>query len=149
MNDGKVFLDTNIIIYAYDTSAGEKHRIARKTMEDLWDSSHGTLSTQVLQEFYVNVTRKIPKPLEIRIAREIVGDLLKWDVVVNDGDSILEAIEIQHRFNFSFWDAMIIASALKGGATTLLSEDLTDGQLLNGLTIRNPFAIGPKNKDKD
>jgi predicted nucleic acid-binding protein len=109
-------------------------------MTDLWTSGNGILSTQVLQEFYVNVTRKIPKPLDLDLARQIVSDLLKWDVVVNGGDSILDAIDIQKRHNFSFWDAMIISSAVTGGAVTLLSEELTDGQIIGGVTIRNPFT---------
>jgi predicted nucleic acid-binding protein len=140
MSGAKTFLDTNIVIYAYDASAGLKHEIARQIMTDLWTSGNGILSTQVLQEFYVNVTRKIPKPLDLDLARQIVADLLKWDVVVNGGDSILDAIDIQKRHNFSFWDAMIISSAVSGGAVTLLSEDLTDGQIIGGVTIRNPFT---------
>ena len=140
MSGAKTFLDTNIVIYAYDASAGLKHEIARQIMTDLWTSGNGILSTQVLQEFYVNVTRKIPKPLELDLARQIVADLLKWDLVVNGGDSILDAIDIQKRHNFSFWDAMIISSAVTGGAVTLLSEDLTDGQIIDGVTIRNPFT---------
>ncbi len=140
MSGDKTFLDTNIVIYAYDASAGLKHEIARQIMTDLWTSGNGILSTQVLQEFYVNVTRKIPKPLDLDLARQIVADLLKWDVVVNGGDSILDAIDLQKRHNFSFWDAMIISSAVTGGAVTLLSEDLTDGQIIGGVAIRNPFT---------
>jgi predicted nucleic acid-binding protein len=140
MSGAKTFLDTNIVIYAYDASAGLKHEIARQIMTDLWTSGNGILSAQVLQEFYVNVTRKIPKPLDLDLARQIVDDLLKWDVVVNGGDSILDAIDIQKRHNFSFWDAMIISSAVSGGAVSLLSEDFTDGQIIDGVAIRNPFT---------
>ena len=140
MKDAKIFLDTNVIIYAYDSSAGIKHEIARQIVADLWTSGQGLLSTQVIQEFYVNVTRKIPKPLTIDLAREIVADFIKWDLVVNDGDSILDAIDIQQRHNFSFWDAMIIGSAVSGGADMLYSEDLTHGQTISGVTIVNPFA---------
>ena len=111
-------------------------------MTGLWSSGTGILSTQVLQEFYVNVTRKIPRPLAIESARQIVADLLKWDLVVNSGNSILDAIDIQERYNFSFWDAMIISAAVAGGADTLLSEDLTDGQVIDNVTISNPFASG-------
>ncbi len=135
----KIFLDTNIVVYAHDTSAGEKHKVAEKLMEDLWNSGLGVLSTQVLQEFFVIVTRKIPKPLDIRIAKEIISNLLKWEVVVNDGDSILDAIEIHFQHRYSFWDSMIIESAMKGGASLLLSEDLPDGQVINGIKIKNPF----------
>ncbi len=139
MRGDKVFVDTNIILYAYDISAGEKHQIAKKILLDLWDSGLGVISTQVLQEFFVNVTQKIPKPLNKRLARDIVSDLLKWDVVVNDGESILEAVEILLRYGYSFWDSLIIEAAIRGSAGALLSEDLTHGRTINGVTIENPF----------
>jgi predicted nucleic acid-binding protein len=139
MADQKVFLDTNIIIYAYDVSAGDKHEIARKIMVDLWDSGLGVISTQVLQEFFVNVTQKIPKLLDKRLTKDILSDLLKWDVVVNDGESILEAVEILFKYGYSFWDSLIIEAAMRSGSEVLLSEDLTHGQIINGLTINNPF----------
>jgi predicted nucleic acid-binding protein len=139
MTDQKVFLDTNIIIYAYDVSAGDKHEIARKIMVDLWDSGLGVISTQVLQEFFVNVTQKIPKLLDKRLTKDILSDLLKWDVVVNDGESILEAVEILFKYGYSFWDSLIIEAAMRSGSEVLLSEDLTHGQIINGLTINNPF----------
>jgi predicted nucleic acid-binding protein len=139
MADQKVFLDTNIIIYAYDVSAGDKHAIARKIMVDLWDSGLGVISTQVLQEFFVNVTQKIPKLLDKRLTKDILSDLLKWDVVVNDGESILEAVEILFKYGYSFWDSLIIEAAMRSGSEVLLSEDLTHGQIINGLTINNPF----------
>ena len=135
----KVFLDTNIIIYAYDTSAEEKHRIANNIMVDLWNSGSGVISTQVLQECFVTITQKILKPLDITIARNIVKDLLTWDVVINAGQCILDAIDIHLKFKYSFWDSMIIQAAIRGGATLLLSEDLSDGQTINGVKIKNPF----------
>jgi predicted nucleic acid-binding protein len=143
MRGDKVFLDTNIILYAYDVSAGEKHQIANKIVLDLWDSGLGVISTQVLQEFFVNVTQKIPKPLNIKLARDIVSDFLKWDVVINDGESIFEAIEILLRYRYSFWDSMIIEAARRSGAELLLSENLRHAQLIDGLTIENPFQTNP------
>ena len=139
MPDDRVFLDTNIIIYAYDATAGMKHEIAKKTVIDLWNSGLGIISTQVLQEFFVASTKKLPKPLDKKLAKEIIQDLLKWEVMINDGESILAAIEIHLRYNYSFWDSMIIESAIKSGALLLLSEDLSDGQIINGVTIKNPF----------
>jgi len=143
MTGDKVFLDTNIIIYAYDVSAGEKHKTAKKTFLELWDSGLGVISTQVLQEFFVNVTQKIPKPLDKRVAKEIMSDLLKWDVVINDGESILEAVEILFRYGYSFWDSLIIEAAIRSGAGALLSEDLSHGQIINDVTIKNPFKTEP------
>jgi predicted nucleic acid-binding protein len=139
MTDGKIFLDTNAIVYAYDTSAGEKHRTAAGVMAELWDSGLGLISTQVLQEFYVTVTGKIPRPLDPGSAGEIISDLLKWDTVVNDGETILDAISLQSEHGYSFWDSMIIAAAVKGGAKHLYTEDLNDGQVIRGVEIRNPF----------
>ena len=139
MPEDKLFIDTNIIIYAYDVTAGKKHEVARKILADLWDSGLGVISTQVLQEFFVNVVQKIPRPMDKQQAKEIVRDLLKWRVVVNTGDSIIDAIDICLRYGYSFWDSMIIEAAIKGGATVLISEDLQDGQAVSGVTIKNPF----------
>ncbi len=135
----KTFLDTNIIVYAYDVSAGEKHLIARKVVVDLWDSGNGLLSTQVLQEFFVSVTKKIQKPLDIIRTKEVVSDLMKWDVFVNDGETILGAIDIHQQYQYSFWDSMILYAAINGGASTLLSEDFACGQTVLGTKIKNPF----------
>ena len=139
MKESRVFIDTNIIVYAYDASAGEKHMAAAGIMRQLWDSELGMLSTQVLQEFYVTVTAKIPKPLDHKTAREIVSDLLKWDTLINDGEAILDAVAIQVESGYSFWDSMIIASAVRGGAGILYTEDLSHGQVIKGVEIRNPF----------
>ena len=140
MPENKYFIDTNVLIYAYDVSAGKKHETARGIVVDLWRLGMGMLSLQVLQEFFVNITKKVSKPLEIQAAKEIVRDLLKWDIVIPDGDSILEGIEIHSRFHFSFWDSMILQAALKGGASALLSEDLVEGRIIDALKIINPFA---------
>ena len=143
MKDDKVFVDTNILIYAYDVSASKKHEVARQIVSDLWNSGHGVLSIQVLQEFFVNVTQKIPKPLDRRSARDIVADFLKWEVIIDDGESILEAVDVLLRYGLSFWDALIVGAAARSGAAVLLSEDLKDGQVIHGLTIRNPFEAHP------
>lgn len=140
MSGEKVFLDTNIIIYAYDISAGIKHDIAGKIMVGLWDSGSGVISTQVLQEFFVSVTKKIPGAIDAKLAKEIVNDLLKWDVVINDGETILGAIDIHLQYKYSFWDSMIIDAAIKGGAEVLFSEDLSDGQIIEEIMIKNPFV---------
>jgi predicted nucleic acid-binding protein len=139
MPGDRVFVDTNAIIYAYDISAGYKHEAAREIIADLWDSGSGVLSTQVLQEFFVSVTQKMPVPISMELAKGIVTDFLKWDVVINDGESILNAIEIHKKYKYSFWDSLIIEAAIKGGCALLLSEDFSAGQRVNGVEIRNPF----------
>jgi len=139
MPGDKIFLDTNILIYAYDVTAGDKHEIANNILVTLWKSGTGVLSTQVLQEFFVNIIQKIPKPIEKALAKNIVRDFLNWDLVVNYGDSILNAIDISSKYGYSFWDSLIIEAAGRGGAKTLLTEDLTDNQIVNHITIKNPF----------
>ena len=139
MSAGSVFVDTNILVYAYDSSAGDKHEIAKKEIGALWDSGFGLISTQVLQELYVTLTKKVPKPVSPDLAKPIIQDLLQWKVIINDGTSILEAIEIQKKHRFGFWDALVVQAAVKGGANVLLSEDFESGCSFDGLTIRNPF----------
>jgi predicted nucleic acid-binding protein len=139
MPEGKMSVDTNILIYAFDVSAGKKHQVASHILSDLWNSGLGVLSTQVLQEFYVNVVQKIQKPIDQKMAKTIIRDLLKWQVVVNNGDSILDAIDISEKYGYSFWDSLIIEAALTGGVSVLLSEDLQHGQAISGVTISNPF----------
>jgi len=115
--------------------------IAADILRELWHSGQGVLSTQVLQEFFVTVTKKIQKPLKVNYAREIINDLLKWEVVINNGESIISAIDIHIKYKYSFWDSMIIDAAIMGGATLIYSEDFQDGQTIGGLRIRNPFAL--------
>jgi predicted nucleic acid-binding protein len=143
MPGDKVFLDTNIILYAYDVSAGEKHKRAKEIVLDLWNSGLAVISTQVLQEFFVTATQKIPKPLDTRFAKDIVNDLLKWEVVINDGVAVLDAIELLLQYGYSFWDSLIVEASIKGGAEILLSEDLSHGQTIQGVTIMNPFKTTP------
>ncbi len=140
MPEDRFFVDTNVLIYAYDISAGKKHDKAMEIVADLWELGLGIISLQVLEEFFVNVTKKVSKPLAISAAKEIVRDLLTWDIVLLGGDSVLEAIEIHGRFQLSFWDSMIIHAALKGGAHVLLSEVMEDGRIIDGLKITNPFV---------
>lgn len=135
----KVFLDTNIIVYAHDRSSGDKHAAAREIMDHLWESREGVISVQILQEFFVCVTKKIAKPLPIKNARILLEYLSSWDVVTNDKYITLKAIDLQEKYRFSFWDSLVIQAAIKGGATILMSEDLPDGKVVEGLKIVNPF----------
>lgn len=139
MND-KVFVDTNVLLYAHDLDAGQKRTIAVALLKDLWARRRGVLSTQVLQEFYVNVTRKIPVPLSPVVAREVVRAYCMWQVEVLGPDVILRASEIEERHELSFWDALIITAAVQGHAAKILSEDLNPGQTIQGVLIENPFA---------
>lgn len=138
MND-KSFVDTNIMVYAHDLDAGEKHEIAKRTLITLWESGTGVISTQVLQEFYVTLTRKVPNPLKKSLVRSIIKNYLVWEVVVNNGETILQAIEIEENYNISFWDAMIVSAAYSKNAAFIITEDLNDGQQIEGIIIVNPF----------
>jgi predicted nucleic acid-binding protein len=135
----KYFVDTNILMYAHDTSAGAKHERAKALVEELWRDRSGIVSTQVLQELCVNLRRKAGRPLDSSATREIVTDYLSWHVVVNGGDSILAALELEEQYRISFWDALVVHAALTAGARTLYSEDLSDGQTYGGVQVRNPL----------
>jgi predicted nucleic acid-binding protein len=139
MDESRSFVDTNVIVYAYDLAAGEKHLIAKKIMMDLWRSGRGLVSTQILQELYVTLTRKIRALLKTVPAKEIIEDMLTWDVIVNDGESILQAIALEFKEKLSFWDALVVTAAARGGSNILLSEDLPAGRTIAGVRIVNPF----------
>lgn len=138
----KYFVDTNILMYAHDAAAGAKHDRARALVEDLWRTRSGVVSTQVLQELCVNLRRKAGQPLDLKTTREIVTDYLSWEVVINTGESVLEALEIENRYGVSFWDALVIQAAESSGAAVLYSEDLSDGQTYGSVRIVNPLAGG-------
>jgi len=133
------FVDTNILVYAYDRTAGSKFERSRALMEKLWDTGEGVVSTQVLEEFYVTVTAKIPNPLKPPEARQIISDLGTWTVVVLEIRDILAGSEIAERYRLSFWDGLILAAAHKEEAATLWSEDLNHGQKYGEITAYNPF----------
>ena len=120
----KCFMDTNILVYAHDRSAGVKHQRARALVEQLWDSGRGALSTQVLQELCINLRRKAGNPLPVDEVRLLVRDYATWEVVTNSPESILKALDIEVRYKISFWDALIVQAAEEAGASVLYSEDL-------------------------
>jgi predicted nucleic acid-binding protein len=101
----------------------------------------GVVSTQVLQELFVSLTKKIPRPVDLAKARTIVEDLCAWEVVVNDEQAVLAAIDLQAKYQLSFWDSLILDAARRSGATTLYSEDLSTGQRVGEVAIVNPFEI--------
>lgn len=133
------FVDTNIFLYAHDSEAGIRHEQARKILRELWDEGNGCLSPQVLQEFFVNATRKIPLPLSSPVAREIMRCYLPWVRASVDGEMTLRAVEISETWQISFWDGMIVAAAERSGASELLTEDLQNGQHIAGILIVNPL----------
>src|ERR1700727_2735471 len=100
----KYFVDTNILIYAHDRSAGPKHDLARQLIERLWASGEGVLSTQVLQELCINLRRKVARPMPIEEIRELIHDYLSWEIMVNTPQAVIQALQIEVRYKKSFWD---------------------------------------------
>ncbi|HME59498.1 MAG TPA: PIN domain-containing protein [Terracidiphilus sp.] len=136
----KVFIDTNVLVYAHDIDAGRKQQKALEILRDLMQKRSVALSMQVLQEFYSTVTRKLASRVPKDEARAIVEDFSHWCVETTP-EEIKRAFQIEDKARIGFWDAMIVAAALRSGATHILSEDLNPGQAIAGVQIENPFAL--------
>lgn len=135
-----VFVDTNVLAYAHDSSDQRRQPIASALVDELWQSRAGVLSTQVLTEFYAVVTRKFDPPMARRDARALVDAYAAWPIVQVDPPLIVAASGLEERHSLSFWDALIIEAARRAGADRLVSEDLQHGRRIAGLIIENPFA---------
>lgn len=135
------FIDTNILVYAYDITAGEKHEQAKRLIIDLWNSRKGCLSIQVFQEFYVTIVKKVASPIKPEDVYRIISDLGLWSTHVPTVEDVLEAIDIQQRNNLSFWDSLIVCSANRMRCDVIYSEDLNNGQVYEGVKVINPFTI--------
>jgi len=138
---GRVFLDANILVYAHDRDAGEKHSAARTIVEELWNKRAGVLSNQVLQEFYVAVTRKIQSTISKSEAREILRAYICWNIRELSPAAIIRAAEIEEKYRISFWDALIIVAAYEAKCEKVLTEDLNSGQVIEGILIENPLRL--------
>jgi predicted nucleic acid-binding protein len=134
-----VFVDTDILIYAHDSDSGAKRERAIESLRRLWEAGSGRISVQVLQEFYVNATRKLTIPVARSTAREVVSSYAAWIREATTADTVLRASDIADMAQISFWDALIFASAEQVGATHLYSEDLNSGQMIVGIKIINPL----------
>ena len=139
MSGDRQFVDTNILVYAYDVTAGEKRDRARALVEDLWQTRQGCVSVQVLQEFFITTTRKIPRPLDVPSAAHIIDDLAHWHVHAPGAGDVLAAIGIHQRTGTSFRDAMILRSAKELACQIVHSEDLGPGQDYEGVQVSNPL----------
>ncbi len=134
----KFFVDTNILFYAHDRTAGLKHERAKRLINDLWESGAGVLSTQVLQEFCATV-RRVERDRPIEDLQRLIQDFSSWEIIVNTRESISAALEIESRYKISFWDALIVHAAQSAGASTLYSEDLNAGQTYGSVRVVNPL----------
>ncbi len=137
----KVLVDTNVLVYAYDRTAPLKQRRALEVLDRLVATSSGVLTTQVLAEFFVTVTRKITKPLPTDEAESRVHNLVRaWPIIELTGMIILEAARGVREHHFSYWDAQIWATAKLNQIPVVLSEDFSDGQTTEGIRFMNPFS---------
>lgn len=135
----KTFVDTNVLVYAHDTDAGERHATAKALIAELWNDRGGMLSTQVLQEFYAVVTKKFRPAMPRAQTRAIVAAYTEWCVVTTEPTLIIAASRLEEDHALSFWDALIVQAAIQAGADRLVSEDLQNGRRFGALTIENPF----------
>jgi predicted nucleic acid-binding protein len=135
----RVFLDTNVLVYAYDDYLPQKQRRAREVIEQLAAAARAIVSTQVLQEFYWVVTRRLTKPVPEEVAEQAVKSLLTLPVLQVTPALVLDAIRRSRSEQLALWDALIIEAALAGGASSLYSEDMQSGRRVGDLTIENPF----------
>jgi predicted nucleic acid-binding protein len=133
------FFDTNLLVYLFDSSSPEKQRRAREVLAERARRDEVLLSAQVLEEFYVTVTRKLASPLSGEQAERLVRDFSAFPVVEMDAELVIAAVVLARRHKLSLWDALIVVAAKAGGANELLTEDLQHGQTLEGVRVVNPF----------
>jgi predicted nucleic acid-binding protein len=136
----RCFLDTNILVYAHDQSSPLKQAISRHLVRELWKTGTGCISTQVLQELHVTLTRKLPNPLVPDQSRKILTALLEWHTETVLPQTILQATELAELHQLSFWDGLIIATALNARARFLVTEDLHHGFRIQEMMVVNPFV---------
>jgi predicted nucleic acid-binding protein len=136
----KAFVDTNILLYARDTSEPAKQEIAEALLRRLWSERTGCLSVQVLNEYFVNATRKLAFPLTPDEAWEDVDALMAWRPVGMDEALLTEGFRFHRRYGLSWWDALVVAAAERAGCGTLYSEDLSADQRYGSVCVVNPFA---------
>lgn len=137
----KAFFDTNVLVYAFDKNETQKNPIAKQLISTYGSKGNLVISTQVLQEFYVTVTRVGRSLLTKEAAEDIVKDLAEFPLIQIDKTIIAHALKRHQSNEFSFWDSLIVEAALQSGCSQLLSEDMQDGREIGSLTIRNPFMV--------
>lgn len=139
------FVDTNVFVYAIAADDPRRSPVAQALLRNLMARDTLRTSTQVLQELFVTLTRKVRAALTPEQALRYLDQIAAWPVIVSDYGSIRAAIDLTSRHSISFWDGLVVVAAARGGATRLYTEDLQDGQTILGVEIVNPFG-GPKRK---
>lgn len=135
----RAFLDTNILVYAYDQHDPQKQKKAQGLLTDGIRQENFFISVQVLGEFFNAVTRRIPQPMSSDDAHEIISTMSVMPVQEIDLSMVKRALETHKRYQISYWDSLIVSAAERAGCTIILSEDLNDGQTYNNIVVRNPF----------
>ena len=136
-----VFFDTNVLVYSFDSVDLRKHEVASRLITESFVQGSGVLSTQVLKEFYVTVTRKISHTMPSETAERVIRDFSLWRVVETTVPLILRGIRIQMKNRISFWDAMIVAAAKNADCSVLYTEDLGHGMVIEDVRVHNPFGV--------
>jgi predicted nucleic acid-binding protein len=134
------FVDTNVLVYALDKSNSPKKRVAQRLMNELMEEDRLRVSTQVLQELFVTLTRKARQRCTSEEALAVLEDLAAWPLMAVDYAAIRAAVGLADQAKLSFWDALVVVAAVRSGAAVLYTEDLNDGQEILGVRISNPFA---------
>ncbi|MEX2458799.1 MAG: PIN domain-containing protein [Actinomycetota bacterium] len=134
------FVDSNVLVYSHDSAAGARGETARSLLARLWREQAGAVSVQVLQEFVVVATTKVPSPIDLDTASRIVTAYAAWPTHEPSTDDVVAAIELVRRYRISFWDSMIVRSAARLGCDVLWTEDLNPGQVYDGVRVEDPFA---------
>ncbi len=134
------FVDTNVVVYAFDKSSSPKKLVAQRLLSELMNQDRLRVSTQVLQELFVTLTRKVSRGCTSEEALAVLDDLAAWPLMVVDYAAIRAAIRLAEQAKLSFWDSLIVVAAARAGAAVLYTEDLNDGQEILGVQICNPFA---------
>jgi predicted nucleic acid-binding protein len=136
------FVDTNVLVYAFEKSGSPKKRAAQRLLSELMDEDRLRVSTQVLQELFVTLTRKVVRRCSSEEALAVLEDLATWPLIIVDYEAIRSAVGLERQVSLSFWDALVVVAAARSGASVLYTEDLNDGQEILGVRITNPFTVG-------
>jgi len=142
MSDGEspVFVDTNILVYTFDESDVRRQHRAEEALAELLEQDRIRLSTQVIQEFYVTMTRKVASRWSAEHALAVLDDFAAWPVLTIDYELIRESVLLSEEAMVSFWDALVVNAAARSGASVLYTEDLNDGQTIRGVRVVNPLV---------
>lgn len=135
-------IDTNILVYAYDTSEGRKHEVSRDLLKQIWEKGGGVVCLQNLMEFFVVITNKVENPIDADEAKTIVEDFLKsekWEIIDRDEDTFLKAIDIVSKYEIHIWDALIATCMRENEVTEIVTENKNDFKKIPGIKVTVPF----------